>query len=184
MTVARRRLSRPTLEDIDIMNIHIARITSVTTFAAALALLAACSGAEPETGSAKGSDVGQPEGYGYDFAVDHIGPAGAAAPGPIAAPAAGVRMPPETVQSVVRAGAAGLATCYRTALAAQPGLAGEIELRFTIDASGAPQGTQVSRSTLPAGAIQACVVTAFGALRFPASSAGVLTVRYPLGFAP
>ena len=91
---------------------------------------------------------------------------------------------PETVQSVVRAGAGPLAACYKTALAAQPGLAGEVVLRFTVDASGAPQGTQVAKSTLPAGAFQGCVLAAFGALRFPASSAGVLTVQYPLGFAP
>ena len=93
-------------------------------------------------------------------------------------------MPPETIQSVVRAGAGPFAACYKTALAAQPGLTGEIALKFTIDASGAPQSTQVGRSTLPAGAMQACVVTAWSALRFPASSAGVLTVHYPLGFAP
>jgi len=159
------------------------RIASPVTFVAALVLLAGCSGAEPETGTARGAVVGQPEGYGYDFEVDRIGPTGAAAPGPIAGPAAGVRMPPETVQSVVRAGAGPFAACYKTALAAQPGLAGEVVLRFTVDASGAPQGTQVAKSTMPAGAFQGCVLAAFGALRFPASSAGVLTVQYPLGFA-
>ncbi len=135
-------------------------------------------------GAAQQAARGEPEGYGYDFEADPIRPTGAAAPGPITAPAAGVRMPPEIVQSVVRAGAAPLAACYQTALAAQPGLAGEIALRFTVDASGAPQGTTVARTTLPAGAFQACVLTAFGALRFPASSAGVLTVNYPLAFAP
>jgi hypothetical protein len=57
-------------------------------------------------------------------------------------------------------------------------------LHFTVDAGGAPQGTQMEKTTLPAGAFQACVLAAFGALRFPASSAGVLTVEYPLGFAP
>jgi TonB family protein len=162
------------------MNVRIAS----PAFVAVLVLLSGCSGAEPETGNAKGAVVGQPEGYGYDFEVDRFGPAGAAKPGPIAAPAAGVRMPPETIQSVVRAGAGPFAACYQTVLAAQPGLAGEVVLRFTIDASGAPQGTKVEKSTVPAGAFQGCVLAAFDTLRFPASSAGVLAVKYPLGFAP
>jgi hypothetical protein len=159
------------------------RIASPVMFAAVLVALSGCSSAEPDLGTAREAAQGQPEGYGYVFDVDRLGPAGAAAPGPVSAPAPGVRMTPETIQSVVRAGAGPLAACYRTALAAQPGLAGELALRFTIDPSGAPQGTRVERSTLPAGALEGCVLSAFGALRFPASSAGVLTVVYPLGFA-
>ena len=160
------------------------RIALPTTLTAVLVLLSGCSGAEPASGKAEEAVKGQPEGYGYDFEADPFGPTGAPAPGPIAAPAAGVRMPPETIQSVIRAGAGPLAACYRTALAAQPGLAGDLALHFTIDPSGAPQGTRVEKSTLPAGALQGCVVAAFGALRFPVSSAGVLTVLYPIRFAP
>lgn len=159
-------------------------IASPATFAAVLVILSGCSSAEPGPGTAKEAAQAQPEDYGYDFEADRLGPAGAQAPGPVSAPAPGVRMTPETVQSVVRAGAGPLAACYRTALAAQPGLAGEIALRFTVDAGGAPQGTRVEKSTLPAAAMDGCVLAAFGALRFPASSAGVLTVLYPLRFAP
>ncbi len=161
------------------------RIASPPTFAAVLVLLSGCSSAEPATGKAGEAVKGQAEGYGYDFAADLLGPAGAqGAPGPIAAPGAGVRMPPETVQSVIRAGAGPLAACYKTALAAQPGLTGEVALHFTVDAGGAPQGTRVERSTFGGNALEGCVVAAFGALRFPASSAGVMTVLYPIRFAP
>jgi TonB family protein len=158
------------------------RIASLATFAA-LAALCGCSSAEPAPGQATEAAHAQPEGYGYDFEADRFGPGGAAAPGPISPPGQGVRMPPETIQSVVRAGAGPLAACYKTALAGQPGLAGELSLKFVVDAGGTPAGTKVEKSTLPA-SLDACVVSAFGALRFPASSAGVLTVRYPIRFEP
>jgi TonB family protein len=160
------------------------RLVSLIPFAAVLALAPGCSSAEPATANAAEAAKGQPEGYGYDFEADPFGPRGGAAPGPVAAPASGVRMPPETVQSVVRAGAGPLAACYQTALATQPGLTGEIALKFTVDASGAPAGTRVEKSTLPGGTIDACVLAAFGALRFPPSNAGVMTVLYPIRFAP
>jgi hypothetical protein len=37
-------------------------------------------------------------------------------------------------------------------------------------------------SDLPDGVLDGCVVSACGALRFPASSAGVVEVRYPIVF--
>ena len=159
------------------------RNASLATRAAVLVLVSACSSAEPTPGKASEAVRAQSEGYGYDFEADPFGPRGAAAPGPIAAPGPGIRMPPETLQSVVRAGAGPLATCYQTALAGQPGLAGELSLKFVVDAGGAPSGIHVEKSTLPA-SLETCVVSAFGALRFPASSAGALTVLYPLRFAP
>ena len=157
-------------------------IASLALFTALTGLLG-CSSAEPAPGQASESVHAQPEGYGYDFEADRFGPGGAAAPGPISAPGQGVRMPPETVQSVIRAGAGPLAACYKTALGGQPGLAGELALKFVVDAGGVPAGTRVEKSTLPA-SVDACVVSAFGALRFPASSAGALTVRYPIRFEP
>jgi hypothetical protein len=152
---------------------------------ALLALAPACSGAEPDTGEAADALHAASSDYGYEFETDALGPnAAPAAPVPVAAPGPGGRLSPEAIRDVVRAAAPPMAGCYKAALGASPGLAGEIAARFVIHEDGSVTGAQLARSTLPEGAFTACVVAAFGALGFPTSSHGRATVVYPIRFAP
>src|SRR5580700_5152108 len=126
------------------------RLTTLALFTTILG----CSGAEPERAQPA------PGGYGFEFVTDHLGPR--APPPAVTAAAAGPngRLAPETFQGVVRRGSGAIERCYDAALAASPGLSGELAVRFVIGEDGAVSGARVERSTLPSGAFPGCVLAA------------------------
>lgn len=96
------------------------------------------------------------------------------------APVSG-RLAPSTIREHVRHAIPEARRCYERALAARPTLEGRVEVRFVV----AEDGTvieSVPRSGELGEAANACVAAAIGAVRFPASTGGAVTVHYPFVF--
>ena len=89
------------------------------------------------------------------------------------------------VRRVVRQNFGKLRACYDKGLAAKPGLAGRVVVRFTIDPAGKVAKTEsTSATTLPSADVSACVATAFKSFVFPQPRGGSWTVDYPIVFPP
>jgi hypothetical protein len=122
--------------------------------------------------------------YGYQFEGDATKNAGASPASDLSLPhAEGDRIPPETVQALVRSRYAAVVSCYEAGLAKNPSLAGTVTTKLVAGADGAIQSATDEGSTLPDKAVVACVVGELAKVRFPASG-GALTVVYPLELAP
>ena len=73
--------------------------------------------------------------------------------------------------------------CYQSALAGDPGLAGKVLVKFTIDKAGAVASTVVRSTSLRHPAAEACLTDVVAQARFPALQSGRLAiVHYPFGF--
>ena len=88
------------------------------------------------------------------------------------------------IQSVIRAHAATFNRCYDKARASDPKLAGRVEVRFTILPNGHVENAKDEHSTLASPAAIACMVAAYGKLKFPAVKGATTTMVYPLTFEP
>jgi TonB family protein len=78
-----------------------------------------------------------------------------------------------------------LRLCYERGLLSQPDLEGRVVVRFVIERDGSVSGARDGGSDLPDAQVVACVVEAFGRLRFPApEGGGRVTVSYPIIFTP
>ncbi len=110
------------------------------------------------------------------FSVD------AQVPGP---PRPGAPDAPETIQRVVRAHYDVIRDCYERALKRDPNAAGRVMVRMTIEADGSvsPAKVEDAGSTLTDQDAVACVLKAFGDLKFPAPGHTVRIV-YPIMFQP
>ena len=86
---------------------------------------------------------------------------------------------------VLRTRRATFRRCYETAQERHRGLEGRVVVRWTIDPSGAVQGTHVAASSLRQPAVEACVLDVLRTLRsVPAPGGGTLRIRYPFEFRP
>jgi tetratricopeptide (TPR) repeat protein len=94
------------------------------------------------------------------------------------------RLPPEVIQRIVRQNFGRFRLCYENGLRTNPNLAGHIATKFVIDRSGAVSSSQDGGSDLPDKGVVACVVGAFRNLSFPQPEGGIVTVVYPVIFAP
>lgn len=96
------------------------------------------------------------------------------------------RLAPEVIQRVVRANFGTMRVCYEAGLKHTRSLRGRVEVRFVIDRDGKVSQAEDARSTdaLPDSDVVACVVAAFGKLVFPRPDGGIVTVQYPIVFAP
>jgi len=94
------------------------------------------------------------------------------------------RLPPEVIQRIVRQNFGRFRLCYENGLRNNPRLQGRVTTKFVIDRSGAVTTTADGGSDLPDQAVVSCVVRAFGNLSFPQPEGGVVTVVYPIAFAP
>lgn len=88
------------------------------------------------------------------------------------------------VQAVFRANAKTFRKCYEAALPKNPGLAGKVNVRFTITPDGKVDDAKDEGSTLPSAGVVNCVITAFQKLKFPAVKGASTTIVYPLVFDP
>ncbi len=90
------------------------------------------------------------------------------------------------IQTVVRARAPAIRDCYERALERQgPGFAGDVSIKFEIDASGYVWSVYVASSTLDDWDMEQCVVNEFWGMVFPPpSGGGSVSVTYPFVFAP
>ena len=119
-----------------------------------LALLVACGApARAPNNSLSESD------YGYQFDVDPATNAKASPASDLSLPhAAGDRIPPETVQAIVRSHYADIGSCYAVGLTRQPSLAGTVTVKVTAGADGATQRAEDDSSTLADKDVVSCVV--------------------------
>jgi hypothetical protein len=116
------------------------------------------------------------------------------------------RLPPELIQKIVRSRFGDFRRCYENALRLDPAVQGLIAVRFVIrrdgsvgdvrEADSAP-GDAFAWGAVPFAAkppprhpsmldatVSACVVATFKKLEFPAPESGIVTVTYPIMFAP
>lgn len=120
------------------------------------------------------------------------------------------RLDPVIIQRLVRANFGGMKKCYEEGLARDPKLQGKLSTRFVIerdghvssamdnhetppaDPSSGPLGEHLEASRqhdlqeprFPDAKVVECVAARFAALSFPKPEGGIVTVVYPIVFAP
>ncbi len=90
------------------------------------------------------------------------------------------------VSSVVEGWLPSIRYCYEQALTSEgPHLAGQVDVKFVIDANGYVTSSDVIRSTLDSDWVEDCVTSTFHSMVFPAPAGGGITlVTYPFVFTP
>jgi hypothetical protein len=94
------------------------------------------------------------------------------------------RLPPEVIQRIVRQNYGRFRVCYEQGLARNPNLEGRVTIRFIIGRDGSVSNVSKGGSDLPDSGVAGCVVNAFYGLSFPQPEGGIVTVVYPIMFAP
>jgi hypothetical protein len=94
------------------------------------------------------------------------------------------RLPPEVIQRIVRQNFGRFRLCYENGLRNNPNLQGRVGVRFVIGRDGAVSNVGNGGSDMPDGGVVSCVVRAFYGLSFPQPEGGIVTVTYPIMFAP
>jgi hypothetical protein len=94
------------------------------------------------------------------------------------------RLPAEVIQRIVRQNFGRFRACYEQGLGRNPNLEGRVSVRFAINRDGAVSAAANSGSDLPDSGVVECVVRAYYGLSFPAPEGGIVTVMYPIMFAP
>jgi hypothetical protein len=94
------------------------------------------------------------------------------------------RLPPEVIQRIVRQNYGRFRMCYEQGLTRNPNLEGRVSVRFVIGRDGAVSNVANGGSDLPDSGVVQCVVRAYYGLSFPQPEGGIVTVVYPIMFAP
>jgi hypothetical protein len=94
------------------------------------------------------------------------------------------RLPPETVQRIVRQNFGRFRACYEGGLMHNPTLAGTVTTRFVIGRDGAVGAVANAGSSLPDNDVVSCVARSFYGIGFPQPEGGIVTVTYPIVFSP
>jgi hypothetical protein len=94
------------------------------------------------------------------------------------------RLAPQVIELVVERELSLLRGCYRYALERSANAAGQINVRFVIDASGRVQHARAEHTSLLDCDAVRCVLDVFRGLRFPEPEGGGLHVLYPVLLAP
>jgi tetratricopeptide (TPR) repeat protein len=74
--------------------------------------------------------------------------------------------------------------CYEEGLKRNPNLEGRVSARFVIGRDGSVQNASNGGSDIPDSGVVSCVLAAFPGLSFPQPEGGIVTVTYPILFAP
>ncbi|HEX2732711.1 MAG TPA: AgmX/PglI C-terminal domain-containing protein [Polyangiaceae bacterium] len=94
------------------------------------------------------------------------------------------RLPKEVIQRIVRQNFGRFRLCYEQGLGANPNLEGRVSVRFVINRDGSVSNVSNGGSSIPDSSVVNCVVRAFYGLSFPKPEGGIVTVVYPIMFAP
>jgi hypothetical protein len=95
------------------------------------------------------------------------------------------RLAPTVIQRTIRESFDTLRKCYQAGLTRDPNLTGKITTRFVIGRDGrVSQATTTDGTTMPDLQVTECVLSHLRGLRFPAPDGGIVTVVYPILFAP
>lgn len=103
-----------------------------------------------------------------------------ASPAPPAAALDTPRLPPESVQRVVRKSAGRFRECLQRGLESDPQRQGRVVVRFTIGADGRVSRAEEELATFPDRDARRCLLQRFFELQFPPPPEQSLTIRYPL----
>lgn len=128
-------------------------------------------------------------GVRYGASADAPPPSPAPSPSPPPVPTDTVTLvgplSPDEIASVIGRATPLFRVCYQRELTRHPDLAGRVVVRFTITTDGTVASPTLSSSTLGSPTVEACIVDAFGGLRFPVPrGGGVVRVNFPLELAP
>ena len=94
------------------------------------------------------------------------------------------RLPPQTIQRIVRNNYGSFRFCYQKGLESNPNLAGRVSVRFVINRDGAVSTAGNGGSDLPDSSVVSCIVRSFYGLSFPKPEGGIVTVVYPIALTP
>ncbi|RYE93929.1 MAG: AgmX/PglI C-terminal domain-containing protein [Myxococcales bacterium] len=94
------------------------------------------------------------------------------------------KLPPEVIQKIVRQSFGTFRLCYENGLRRDANLQGRVTVYFVIGRDGKVTQTSNRGSDLPDEEVVRCVVEAFRPLVFPPPDGGIVTVVYPISFAP
>lgn len=94
------------------------------------------------------------------------------------------RLPPEVIQRLVRQNFGRFRLCYEALLNTNADATGRVSVKFVIDKTGAVSTSQDGGSDIGDATMISCVVGGFGGIQFPPPEGGIVTVSYPLIFAP
>jgi hypothetical protein len=94
------------------------------------------------------------------------------------------RLPPDTIQRVVRQNHPRFRLCYEKGLMTNPNLTGRVGVRFVIGSDGRVTHVADGGSDLPDPSVISCVSRAFYDIGFPKPEGGIVTVVYPIVFQP
>src|ERR1700723_1517446 len=161
---------------------------ALTLFFAPIALLAACGApalrSAAVTTTAAHASAGDDADYGYQFETDSAKNATLSPASALSLPhAAGDRIPPETIQAILRGHYGAFSTCYQAGLSKDPKLSGVVSVKFVAGSDGITKEAVDDTSSLPDKDVIRCVVDEFGKIAYP-HGGGMLTVAYPIQFAP
>lgn len=90
-------------------------------------------------------------------------------------------LPKEVIARIVRQHFGALRMCYEQGLQRDPNLHGKVTVKFVIDKTGA---VTIATATGFDGDVDTCLAARFRTFAFPAPEGGIVTVQYPLEFAP
>ncbi len=151
-------------------------------FLAPPVLFVACGGSVATPEPATADHTGD---YGYQFETDPAKAASAPAPSASVPPVnAEGRIAPEIIQQAVRANFGRFRKCYEDGLAKNSRLAGTVNVSYVIGLDGTTTQAVDKESTMPDKDVVDCVVRGFGNISYPKPEGGVVTVVYPVQFAP
>ncbi len=116
----------------------------------------------------------------------------AGGPPPMASPKEGSgsvksgHLDPPLIQTAVRARFGAFRLCYEQGLVRNHDLTGKVTIRFVIDLEGKISAISADewQTSMPDSAVTKCVVEQFKATVFPPPVGGIVTVVYPIMFAP
>jgi hypothetical protein len=94
------------------------------------------------------------------------------------------QLPKEVVQRIVRQNFGRFRLCYENGLRNNPSLHGRVAIRFVIGRDGNVSNVGNGGSDLPDASVVSCVLRSFHGLSFPQPESGLVTVVYPIHFAP
>ncbi len=94
------------------------------------------------------------------------------------------RLPPEVIQRIVRQNFGRFRLCYENGLRNNPNLTGRVSVRFVIGRDGAVSNVGNGGSDMPDQSVVQCVIRQYYGLSFPPPDGGIVTVVYPISFAP
>jgi tetratricopeptide (TPR) repeat protein len=94
------------------------------------------------------------------------------------------RIPPEVIRRIVRQNFGRFRRCYEESLRTSPNLSGRVAVRFVIGRDGSVSSATSTGSDVADRRLAECVARSFYELKFPAPEGGIVTVTYPIAFAP